>query len=137
MAKAIKNKPLGRGLSSLLGESLSVDNLINSSLKNDLSIVPIDYLSPGSWQVRKNFNQNELNNLSQSIKSNGIFQPIIVISNKGDKGKFIIVAGERRWRAAQLASLHEVPIIIRDDLTPEKIVEISLLENLESYFLKR
>ena len=131
MSKISKKKPLGRGLSSLLGENLSIDNLTNSNSKNNLSIIPIDYLSAGSWQVRKNFDENELYSLSQSIKDNGIFQPIVVVSDKKENGKYKIVAGERRWRAAQLANIHEVPIILRDDLSSDKIVEISLLENLE------
>ena len=131
MAKTSKKKPLGRGLSSLLGENLNVKSFINTDSKNNLSIIPIDYLSAGSWQVRKNFDKSELYSLSQSIKNNGIFQPIVVVSDKEENGKYKIVAGERRWRAAQLANIHEVPIIIRDDLSPEKIVEISLLENLE------
>ncbi len=131
MAKVSKKKPLGRGLSSLLGENLIVDNLTNSNSKNNLSIIPIDYLSAGSWQVRKNFDESELYSLSQSIKNNGIFQPIVVVSDKEENGKYKIVAGERRWRAAQLANIHEVPIIVRDDLSSDKIVEISLLENLE------
>ena len=131
MAKASKKKPLGRGLSSLLGENINVGNLADIKSKNNLNIVPIDYLSAGTWQVRKNFDQNELYSLSQSIKNNGIFQPIVVVSDKEENGKYKIVAGERRWRAAQLAKIHEVPIILRDDLSSEKIVEISLLENLE------
>ena len=131
MSKVSKKKPLGRGLSSLLGENLSIDNLTNSNSKNNLSIIPIDYLSAGSWQVRKDFDENELYSLSQSIKDNGIFQPIVVVSDKKENGKYKIVAGERRWRAAQLAKIHEVPIILRDDLSSDKIVEISLLENLE------
>ena len=131
MAKASKKKPLGRGLSSLLGENINVGNLADIKSKNNLNIVPIDYLSAGTWQVRKNFDQNELYSLSQSIKNNGIFQPIVVISDKDEIGKYKIVAGERRWRAAQLAKIHEVPIILRDDLSLDKIVEISLLENLE------
>ena len=131
MAKVRKKKPLGRGLSSLLGENLIVENLTNTNAKNNLSFIPIEHLSPGSWQVRKNFDENELSSLSQSIKNNGIFQPIVVVSDKEKNGKYKIVAGERRWRAAQLANLHEVPVILRDDLSSEKIVEISLLENLE------
>ena len=131
MAKISKKKPLGRGLSSLLGENINVDNLTNLNKKNNLSVIPIDYLSAGSWQVRKMFDESELHSLSQSIKNNGIFQPIVVVSDKEEKGKYKIVAGERRWRAAQLANIHEVPIILRDDLSSDKIVEISLLENLE------
>ena len=131
MAKISKKKPLGRGLSSLLGENINVDNLTKLNTKNNLSVIPIDYLSAGSWQVRKNFDESELYSLSQSIKNNGIFQPIVVVSDKDENGKYKIVAGERRWRAAQLANIHEVPIILRDDLSSDKIVEISLLENLE------
>ena len=131
MAKVSKKKPLGRGLSSLLGENLIVENLTNTNAKNNLSFIPIEHLSPGSWQVRKNFDENELSSLSESIKNNGIFQPIVVVSEKEKNGKYKIVAGERRWRAAQLANLHEVPVILRDDFSLEKIVEISLLENLE------
>ena len=131
MAKVSKKKPLGRGLSSLLGENLNVNNLTKIDLKNNLSNVPIDYLSAGSWQVREHFDESELYSLSQSIKNNGIFQPIVVVSDKEQNGKYKIVAGERRWRAAQLANIHEVPIILRDDLSSEKILEISLLENLE------
>ena len=131
MAKVRKKKPLGRGLSSLLGENLIVENLTNTNAKNNLSFIPIEHLSPGSWQVRKNFDENELSSLSQSIKNNGIFQPIVVVSDKEKNGKYKIVAGERRWRAAQLANLHEVPVILRDDFSSEKIAEISLLENLE------
>ena len=131
MAKISKKKPLGRGLSSLLGDNIDVDNLTNLNKKNNLIVVPIDHLSAGSWQVRKMFDESELHSLSQSIKNNGIFQPIVVVSDKEEKGKYKIVAGERRWRAAQLANIHEVPIILRDDLSSDKIVEISLLENLE------
>ena len=131
MAKVSKKKPLGRGLSSLLGENSIVENLTNTNSKSNLSIIPIEHLSPGPWQVRKNFDENELSNLSQSIKNNGIFQPIVAVSDKERSGKYKIVAGERRWRAAQLVNLHEVPVILRDDFSPEKIVEISLLENLE------
>ena len=91
MAKVVKKKPLGRGLSSLLGENLNIDDITKKDLKNNLSIIPIDYLSAGPWQVRKNFDENELNSLSQSIKNNGIFQPIVVISDKEKKGKFFII----------------------------------------------
>ena len=88
MAKISKKKPLGRGLSSLLGENINVDNLTKLNTKNNLSVIPIDYLSAGSWQVRKNFDENELYSLSQSIKNNGIFQPIVVVSDKDENGKY-------------------------------------------------
>ena len=69
MAKISKKKPLGRGLSSLLGENLNVDNLTKLNTKNNLSVIPIDYLSAGPWQVRKNFDESELHSLSKSIKN--------------------------------------------------------------------
>jgi len=131
MSKTTSKKPLGRGLSSLLGEDVNIENLTSTNVRKDIKIVPIDYLSPGPWQVRKSFKEKELNSLSESIKQNGIFQPVIVILDKSKNNNYKIVAGERRWRAAQLAKLHEIPIIIRNDLSSEKIVEISLLENLE------
>ena len=130
MNKSVK-KPLGRGLSSLLGENVSLDTLTTSNKNKELKRVPIESVSPGAWQVRKQFDDIDLKNLSNSIKENGIFQPILVITEKKAHNKYKIIAGERRWRAAQLARLHEIPVIIRDDLSDKKIIEISLLENLQ------
>lgn len=134
MSKSVKN-PLGRGLSSLLGENVNLDTLATLNKNRELKRVPIDSVSPGVWQVRKQFDKIDLKNLSNSIKENGIFQPILVITDKKDKNKYKIIAGERRWRAAQLARLHEIPVIIRDDLSDKKIIEISLLENLQRHDL--
>jgi len=134
MNKSVK-KPLGRGLSSLLGENVSLDTLTTSNKNKELKRVPIENVSPGAWQVRKQFDDIDLKNLSNSIKENGIFQPILVITEKKADNKYKIIAGERRWRAAQLARLHEIPVIIRDDLSDRKIIEISLLENLQRHDL--
>ena len=67
MAKVSKKKPLGRGLSSLLGENLIVENLTNTNAKNNLSFIPIEHLSPGSWQVRKNFDENDINGFKKVL----------------------------------------------------------------------
>ena len=129
-----KTKPaLGRGLSSLLGENkTNLDNLItNNNLNYKFNTIGIELVSPGPWQARKIFDNNELINLAKSIKDHGIIQPIVVIEDDNNKEKFLIIAGERRWRAAQIAKLHEIPVIVQQNLEEKKIIEISLLENLQ------
>ena len=124
---------LGRGLSSLLGENkTNLDNLINNNnLNYKFNTIGIELVSPGPWQARKIFDNNELINLAKSIKEHGIIQPIVVIEDDNNKEKFLIIAGERRWRAAQIAKLHEIPVIVQQNLEEKKIIEISLLENLQ------
>ena len=124
---------LGRGLSSLLGENkTNLDNLItNNNLNYKFNTIGIELVSPGPWQARKIFDNNELINLAKSIKDHGIIQPIVVIEDDNNKEKFLIIAGERRWRAAQIAKLHEIPVIVQQNLEEKKIIEISLLENLQ------
>ena len=126
-----KNSPLGRGLSSLLGEKQDLSHLVATNQKHKIKNLPIELVSPGPWQTRKDFKNEDLINLSKSIKRNGLIQPIIVSSDKNNEGKFLIVAGERRWRASQLAKLHEIPAIINNDLNETKLMEVSLLENLQ------
>ena len=96
-------KGLGRGLSSLIGET-KIETVTNKAL--------IGELSPNKFQPRKNFDEESLNELTNSIKERGVIQPIIVRKSSDNKTKFEIVAGERRWLAAQRAKLHEVPIVI-------------------------
>ena len=127
----IQNKPLGRGLSSLLGDKKDINHLILSESKNKLKKLSIDLISAGPWQARKNFDKSDLVSLSKSIKNNGLIQPIVVTEDKKNKGHYLIIAGERRWRATQLAKVHEIPVIIKEDLKEDKILEISLLENLQ------
>ena len=132
--KKTKIKPvLGRGLSSLLGDKKSsIDDLIsNEDLSNKFKIIPIELISPGPWQARKNFDVNDLTNLTNSIKDNGIIQPIVVSRDNNNSDRFLIIAGERRWRAAQIAKLHEIPVVIKNELLEAKITEISLVENLQ------
>ena len=128
-----KKKVLGRGLSSFL-----TDN-INSSEKNSgpdfdkstnktILFVPIEDLIPNPDQPRKNFEQSDLRELSDTIKVKGILQPLLVVRDGNYRYK--IVAGERRWRAAQLAQIHEIPVIVKD-LTSEEIIEIAIIENVQ------
>jgi len=118
-------KGLGRGLSSLMGETKV------EIQKNQLSITD---LIPNKYQPRKIFDENNLNDLTSSIKERGILQPIIVRKSNDDKSKFEIIAGERRWLAAQRAGLHKVPVVITeaDDL---KSLEFSIVENIQRHDL--
>ena len=118
-------KGLGRGLSSLIGETK-----VETS-KNQLSISD---LIPNKYQPRKIFDEDNLNDLTNSIKERGILQPIIVRKSNDDKSKFEIIAGERRWLAAQKAGLHTVPVVITeaDDL---KSLEFAIVENVQRHDL--
>ena len=118
-------KGLGRGLSSLIGETK-----VNIQ-KNKISISDI---VPNKYQPRKIFDEDSLNNLTQSIKERGILQPIIVRKSNNYNSKFEIIAGERRWLAAQRANLHEVPVVITeaDDL---KSLEFAIVENVQRHDL--
>ncbi len=118
-------KGLGRGLSSLIGEAKVV------SEKNQLQISD---LVPNKYQPRKIFDENNLIDLTNSIKERGMIQPIIVRRSNNDRGKFEIIAGERRWLAAQRAGLHNVPVVITeaDDL---KSLEFAIVENVQRHDL--
>ena len=120
-----QKRGLGRGLSSLIGDSSS------SSKKNTVSI---SSLVRNKYQPRKNFNKENLEDLSNSIKERGIIQPIIVRESKLDDNKFEIVAGERRWLAAQNAGLHEVPIVVVD-VDDLKSLEFAIVENVQRHDL--
>ena len=115
---------LGSGLSSLLG--VEVEKSTDNYKK-----IPVEFIKPGPWQPRKIFDKDELVSLSNSIKNQGIIQPVILKSNNTVKNQYFIIAGERRWRACQLAKIHEIPAIIRDDINDEKIAELSLVENIQ------
>jgi ParB family chromosome partitioning protein len=119
-----KKPHLGRGLSALLGND--AETALEPSAQRS---VPIEYLHPGRYQPRGKFDQSELNDLAQSIRENGVLQPILVRPDP-NKGGLEIVAGERRWRAAQLAQLHEVPIIERS-FDDREALEIALVENVQ------
>ena len=126
-----KKTGLGRGLTSLLGEDISVVSELKNEGKN-IKIIPVEQIKPGSWQARKNFDVNDLEDLSNSIKSKGILSPILVTqSNDKNVSSYDLIAGERRWRAAQMAKIHEVPCIVINDVDANSASVMSLIENIQ------
>ena len=126
-----KKTGLGRGLTSLLGEDISVVSELKNEGKN-IKIIPVEQIKPGSWQARKNFDKNDLEDLSKSIKSKGILSPILVTqSNDKNVSSYDLIAGERRWRAAQMAKIHEVPCIVVNDVDANSASVMSLIENIQ------
>ena len=129
-----KKKGLGKGLAALIGEKESLGNDINKP--NDVSNqnlrqsdeIPIEFLHPNKNQPRKLFDEEKIDELSQSIKQKGLILPILV--KKIDENNYQIIAGERRWRASQKAGLHDVPVIIKN-LDDKEILEIALIENMQ------
>ena len=130
---AVKNKGLGKGLGALLGAEAEIETRRNPAKpaeKKDESgeiLVKIRLIEPNRTQPRKNFNEEELQELADSIRQHGVIQPLIV-TKEGER--YQIVAGERRWRAARLAGLREVPVIVRE-YAEQKAAEVSLIENIE------
>jgi len=118
-------KGLGRGLSSLIGETKVEEKTNNLSLAE---------IVPNKYQPRKNFDKENLNDLVNSIKERGVIQPIIVRKSNTDNSKYEIIAGERRWLAAQKAGLHDIPVVVTDadDL---KSLEFAIVENVQRHDL--
>ena len=117
----MSRKVLGRGLSALLGDE------VEDTSKEELVEIDLDLIEPNAEQPRTRFEESRLADLAQSIKVNGIVQPIVV-RRKGKK--FEIIAGERRWRASQLAGLQKIPAIIKN-IADEKLLELALIENIQ------
>ncbi len=122
-----KKKGLGRGLSALFGDSSPVEK---KQTINQNFMVAIADLSRNSYQPRQNFREEKLEELANSIKKNGIIQPIAVRPSKSSPGKYEIIAGERRWIAAQRAGLHEIPVTILD-LSDVESLEVAIVENIQ------
>ena len=122
-----KKKGLGRGLSALFGDSKPAEK---GPEINKINTISISDLSRNPYQPRQNFKEEKLEELANSIKKNGIIQPIAVRQNKTNKGKYEIVAGERRWLAAQRAGLHEIPVTILD-LSDVESLEVAIVENIQ------
>ena len=132
-----KKRGLGKGLDALLGTSAiartkeqSNDELpaVVSKVENELKKLPVEWLYPGQYQPRKDMATDALDELAASIKAQGIIQPIIV--RELNAQQFEIIAGERRWRAAQLAGLAKVPCIIKD-VADEAVMAMALIENIQ------
>jgi ParB family transcriptional regulator, chromosome partitioning protein len=126
MSERATRRHLGRGLAALFGEAEA-----NASAESvPQRSVPIELIRPGALQPRQRFAEAELEALAQSIRDKGILQPLLVRPLAGEDADFELVAGERRWRAAQRVGLHEVPVIIRR-ITDSEALEIALVENLQ------
>ena len=120
---------LGRGIEALFIENNETN--LNKSINNNLlDFVAIELLEPNPFQPRKHFSKDSLRELSDSIKDRGILQPIIVRPKKNKANAWQIIAGERRWRAAQLVGLHEVPVYIKN-VKDEEVAIIALIENIQ------
>ena len=130
---ATKKRGLGQGIDSLIPNKVNVNKesetiKVNAdSEKKDGIFVNINKVEPNREQPRKNFDEDSLVDLSESIKQVGVLQPLLVLDKKD---YYEIIAGERRWRAAKLAGLKEVPVRIMN-LTDQEVVEISLVENIQ------
>lgn len=119
----MKNRALGRGLSSLLKEEIAPIETIQSS-----NMLNIDDIHAGELQPRKQFDEAKIKELADSIVSNGLIQPIVV--NRDYSGKYKIIAGERRYRACKLVGMKEIPVIIKN-LSDKEVLEIALIENIQ------
>lgn len=130
---ASKKGGLGRGLDALLGASRSLSSAVAAGVAaeradGELRSISIDLLDRGRWQPRQDMHQESLQELADSIRAQGVVQPIVVRAIAG--GRYEIIAGERRWRAAQLAGLHQLPAVVRD-VPDQAAVAIALIENIQ------
>ncbi|NQV82168.1 MAG: ParB/RepB/Spo0J family partition protein [Alphaproteobacteria bacterium] len=128
MAEETSRKSLGRGLSSLLGDDHE-DYAALEQVKSQRDL-PIEFLTPSPFQPRHRFDEDELKQLVASVREHGILQPILVRHHGDSPDRYEIIAGERRWRAAQLARLTKIPVIIKD-FNDEEALEVALIENVQ------
>ena len=129
---ANKKRGLGRGLESLLsGAATGVDkgDDPNDPENGKLANIPVDLIRPGKYQPRQDFDQDALNELADSIRAQGVVQPIVV-RPLGDGKEYEIIAGERRWRATQLAGMHEIPAVVRE-VPDQAAIAMALIENIQ------
>lgn len=122
---------LGRGLSALMADvAPAADTTEQEAPKRADRMLPIEALNPNPDQPRRSFTKDQLEELAASIKTKGVLQPLIVRPDPRADGKFEIVAGERRWRAAQMAQQHEVPVLVRD-FDDTEVLEVAIIENIQ------
>ena len=123
---------LGRGLSTLLGDSgiAATAGQTASPDSREFQYIPVEWINVGPWQPRRQFDRAQLDELACSIREKGIVQPVLLRPAPDQPGRFQLVAGERRWRAAQIARLHEIPAVVRE-LTDAECYEIALIENIQ------
>lgn len=124
------HKGLGKGLSALLSEDYSRSASSENTTEVPASTLSVEIITSGKFQPRTRFTEEYLKELSDSIRRNGIMQPIVVRPNPYHEGTYEIIAGERRWRAAKMAGLTDVPVIIRD-INDQQALELALIENIQ------
>lgn len=130
MDKKAERRGLGRGLSALMADiNLEPSQASADGPSRPDYMIPIEDIAPNPNQPRRNFDTTALRELADSISQKGVIQPLIV-RRSAETGKFEIVAGERRWRAAQMAQLHEVPVVVRE-FTDTEVLEIAIIENIQ------
>lgn len=123
-----RKRGLGRGLSALMADVSETESVAAKGPSAADQLIPIERISPNPDQPRKQFVKEDLDDLAASIKEKGVLQPLIVRARDG--GTYEIVAGERRWRAAQMAQLHVLPVIVRD-FTDIEVLEVAIIENIQ------
>ncbi len=133
----LKPSPLGRGLSALLGDIDAASRKASAAAPaaakaepSGLQRLPITYLQSGKYQPRQHFDDEALAELASSIQERGILEPLLVRPLPGEKNRYEIVAGERRWRASQIAGIHDVPVLIRE-LSDREAMEFGIIENVQ------
>lgn len=127
-AKPSSPRGLGRGLSALLGDAPAAQD--SGAKGNGGRNVAIDLITPNPFQPRRTFDEQDLRELTDSIRANGVLQPIVVRTDPKNAGRFQLIAGERRWRSAQRAGLHDIPVVIRE-MTDDDALEIAIVENVQ------
>ena len=130
---SVKKPGLGRGLDALLGASIGSSTNSSNEGRSDgenLKNLPVDVIQRGRYQPRQDFEPSALQELADSIKAQGVVQPIVVRSLADKPGQYEIIAGERRWRASQLAGLHEIPVVIRN-VPDQAAMAMALIENIQ------
>ena len=128
--KKEQRRGLGRGLSALMADIEPATETTSTNTPRAARTLPIDKLIPNPDQPRRHFDVNALQDLTSSIRSKGVIQPLIVRQVSTSPEQYQIVAGERRWRAAQSAGVHDVPVVVRD-LSDEDVLEIAIIENIQ------
>ncbi len=123
-----RRRGLAKGLSALLGDDGAA--VLQAAPDAGPQVVPVELVRPSRFQPRRRFDEDEIRELAQSIGEKGVLQPLVVRRDPEVAGSYEIVTGERRWRAAQLAQLHQLPVIVRD-VTDREALEISLVENVQ------
>ena len=123
-------KGLGKGLGALLGSMEAEMGRLDREVGGEITTLAISKMSPSPFQPRQQFDQEGLAQLAQSLASSGMLQPILVRPSKTTEGHYDIIAGERRWRAAQIAQMHDVPVFIRE-LDDKQTLEAAVLENVQ------